>query len=262
MASSSRPATRVDSNKLDVVLLSLVVVCFVCFYSGSLHWSYTVVDVVASSSSKAPTAADNLLDKLEHLLLSGGVAGPTRHHKSTTTSILSQIPKLVPSELRLPTPILVMGLDQVGSTAIQGYFQCGLVDAANEVAPYRKDVYDGVAWDHDDSQQEDVIETVLQDIHNQFPNATWILNTRDELSWLHSVNDNPLLLKNANKKDDAEKIALFRRQTQRVKEFVGQHPSHHLVPVQTDGFEAGQIMENAFGIPKECWGHDDSTSIS
>ncbi len=109
--------------------------------------------------------------------------------------------------------------------------------------------------------------TYLQQMHDQFPNATWILNLRDPRKWLSSV-DRWLDLRERFVKypggpdfpsktgtDDADMIRFYILQAQKVRDFVAEHPSHTLVEVKIDSPDAGQIMEDAFGISEACWGN-------
>jgi hypothetical protein len=107
----------------------------------------------------------------------------------------------------------------------------------------------------------------VKEIHENFPNATWILNLRNPRAWLNSVDrwkdlrqrfiDHPAKpeFPAGKGEKDEEMMEFYELQAQRIREFVKEHPSHTLVEVQIDSPEAGQVMEDAFGISKTCWGN-------
>jgi hypothetical protein len=116
----------------------------------------------------------------------------------------------------------------------------------------------------------------LQQIYEAYPNATWILNTRDPFQWLRSIdrwqglrqrfiwsNHKPDLPSPGKSKpgekttgeQDEHMINFYHKQAQRVRDFVRDRPSLHLVEVQIDEPDAAQIMEEAFGISRQCWGN-------
>jgi hypothetical protein len=116
----------------------------------------------------------------------------------------------------------------------------------------------------------------LQQIYEAHPSATWILNIRDPVKWLSSVdrwrglrqrfiwsNHKPDLPSQGRRKSrqkptgekDEDMIQFYHKQAKRVRDFVRDHPSLHLVEVRIDEPDAGQIMEEAFGISRHCWGN-------
>ena len=96
--------------------------------------------------------------------------------------------------------------------------------------------------------------------------STWILNLRNPDEWLKSIDrwkdlrqrliDFPGGSEFPRKTgmNDSEMIDFYNRQAQRVRDFVEDHPSHTLVEVTIDQPNAGQVMEDAFGISSSCWG--------
>ena len=206
---------------------------------------------------------------------------------------------LKPDELKLPTPIIVMGLMKAGTTSIYGYFKCGLDPKHSKLShyncnakkkgsvmscgkrmrrniqKYKKPAFDSIdmftLYAELDGQEKNGGITVpqyhfLDEIHDHFPNATWILNLRNPQDWLRSIDrwqdlrqrfiDNPFWpdLPKGTGADDKDMIFFYNQQAQRIRNFVKEHPSHHLVEVAIDQPNAGQIMEDAFGISDEaCW---------
>eukprot|EP00980_Cylindrotheca_fusiformis_P013005 scaffold3248_cov112-Cylindrotheca_fusiformis.AAC.6 len=203
---------------------------------------------------------------------------------------------LRPEELKLPTPIIVMGLMKAGTTSIFGYFKCGLDPNYSKLSHYncndsrgtmscgkrmRRNLKRKMAAFADmdmfhlyselDGQEYNGGMTVPQwsfipDIHAHFPNATWILNLRDPHDWLSSINrwqdlrqrfiDNPYKpdLPIGVGSDDSDMVRFYNAQAQRVRDYAKEYGSHHLVEVQIDSPDAGQVMEDAFGISADaCW---------
>lgn len=210
-----------------------------------------------------------------------------------------------PDQLRLPTPVIVMGLPKAGTTSIGAYFQCGFgPDLAHRVSHYdchpkasvqierqgaammscghrmyvnivdkRENVFDGV--DHFDVYSEidyllpktiilpQFVRHFTRRVYDSYPNATWILNTRQPRDWLDSLEHADLRRRFVRNKDivgenfvdtDENMIGVYNRQANFVRRFVRNHPSLRLVEVAIDKPSAGEVLENAFGIPRTCWG--------
>jgi hypothetical protein len=211
---------------------------------------------------------------------------------------------LNPGDLKLPVPILVMGLMKAGTTSVYGYFKCGLDPAVAKLSHY--DCQPGESGDFEkigmacgkrmrrnltkyhkpafftfdrfhlyaelDAQELKGGMTLpqwsyLEAIYAQFPNATWILNWREPAQWLQSVDrwrdlrqrfiDNPFSpdLPKGKGEDDADMIHFYVAQAQRIRDFVQSHPSLSFVELPIDSPDAGQIIEDAFGITRACWGN-------
>jgi Sulfotransferase domain len=293
-------------SKLNVLFIALVY-CF-GFYAGSVHCGYTIVTVMAPSISSSNTVGESLLTSVSASVAASYYPKTATGNLTTHTLAPSNnnppkvVTKLRPNQLKLPTPIIVMGLPKAGITSIYGFFQCGLTDDAKlshydckpgtvfnpdkigmacgkrmrrNLEKYKVTAFDGMDTFHVytelDSQEKQGGITLpqwryLQEMHDHYPNATWILNTRDEQSWLQSVDKwkdlrqrfinhhiHPEFPGGVGKKDE-EMINFYRLQARRVRDFVSHYPSHSLVQVQIDSPNAGKVMEDAFGITKDCWG--------
>ena len=123
----------------------------------------------------------------------------------------------------------------------------------------------------------------LDKIHEQFPNATFILNLRPVYKWIASVINWPTTLKlefghefysqqmqrNVSTfghawdmpeppQTQTELIEflkfLYAYHNQYVRDFVQRHPSHTLIEVDITK-NAGQILADAFGLDASCYGH-------
>jgi Sulfotransferase domain len=116
----------------------------------------------------------------------------------------------------------------------------------------------------------------LSEIYEAYPNATWVLNLRDPAKWLSSIDRwqdlrqrfiwgdyKPDLPSQGKSKPgerptgekDEDMINFYNKQAQRVRDFAKDHPSLHFVEVRIDQEDAGEVMEEAFGISKQCWGN-------
>lgn len=104
-------------------------------------------------------------------------------------------------------------------------------------------------------------------IYNGYPNATWILNIRDPHKWLSSVNrwrDLRDRFTNSTFKiewfqkgvgqKDSDMLRLYNHTLAHIRNFVTQNPSITLVEVMVEEPNAGQVLEDAFGISRQCWG--------
>lgn len=217
----------------------------------------------------------------------------------TTTTAPISIPRLRPDQLKVPTPIIVMGLMKAGTTSIYGYFRCGLVETTRmahydckpgqepskigmacgkrmrrNISKYHKPAFYSMdqfqVYAELDAQELKGGMTLpqwdyLDQIYQHFPNATWILNWREPTKWLDSVNrwkdlrqrfvDNPFIpeLPRGKGDDDQDMLNFYRRQAERVRDFAQNHTSLSLVELPIDSPNAGQNMEDAFGISKQCW---------
>jgi Sulfotransferase domain len=217
------------------------------------------------------------------------------------------VKKLTRNQLLAPTPIIVMGLPKAGTTSIYSFFDCGMIGNLShydcippENETLRAAGVFGVAcgkkmnWNRlenkslfHDIPEWDLYSEIdspfnlkwrgmilpqwrwIPEIHERFPNATWILNTRNPLEWLDSINrwqdlrqrfiasDYPPEFPRGVGKMDQEMVNFYNLQAQRVRDFTQAKPDqhHHLVELQIDSPYAGQVMEAAFGITRDCWGH-------
>lgn len=104
-------------------------------------------------------------------------------------------------------------------------------------------------------------------IYDAYPNATWILNHRHPQAWLKSVDKwrdlrqrfigstfkLPWFGKGVGVQDE-EMLRFYNYSVQYIRDFVDSHPSVTLVEVRVDHPNAGDILEQGFGIDQSCWG--------
>ena len=113
----------------------------------------------------------------------------------------------------------------------------------------------------------------LEEIHEEDPNATFILNSRPVLEWASSVirwqgvRDGPSLNNrlnlchlpglNGNTTDDLS--AWFCGHVQHIRKFVADHPSHALIELNLYDTDCNAaIMSSLFNADKSCWGHSNA----
>jgi hypothetical protein len=104
-------------------------------------------------------------------------------------------------------------------------------------------------------------------IYEAYPNATWILNVRDSHAWVASISTwrdlrqrfigSTFKLSWFGKgvgQHDEEMLYLYNYSIQYIQDYAVQHPSLTFVQVKVDDPNAGEILENNFGIHRTCWG--------
>lgn len=268
------------------------------------------------------------------------------------------------AKLKLPTPIIVMGLPKSGTTSISAYFRCGRIASSHfscEIAeedvgskedgadswrncrlpptrgtdagsfplcavciernilqgwpplegcgPYdvfaeldsaehplpsvtssKRNLRSWPSWSQLLSVSASDVQplcsypqiTHLDAIHDAYPNATFILNTRPVGHWIRSVSkwsangndkqkegvgylrqvltkcDLPGLPAGIGSRDE-ELASFYHTHSRRLQNFVHKNPSHALVEIDIEADETAVIMEEAFGISSECWNQHNPT---
>lgn len=207
-------------------------------------------------------------------------------------------------DLLLPTPIFTVGLPKAGTTSIDNFFRChgmhvshnlcfpspfktGRMRRCGSIMHLNLQVGRGImehSGDYDAYTQYEEMKTLcffpqmthLQNIHDEYPNSTFILNMRNLDKWTNSVHrwkhtDSgfvPLDVRLTRCFHDETTIGkstpellkmVYEQQIDRVREFVLQHPTHHLVEVNIDEDDAPKIMQESFfgnklGGNEPCWG--------
>ena len=119
----------------------------------------------------------------------------------------------------------------------------------------------------------------IQDIHDHYPNATFILNTRPFDSWIKSVQDcgddldwqfvnefyrrgellDYLPNDRRNRTEMAELMKIiYDRHHEKVRQFVLDHPSHVMIEVPILDPNASTILGEAFGLNASFWSQMNS----
>ena len=113
----------------------------------------------------------------------------------------------------------------------------------------------------------------LEQIHKDYPDATFVLPLRESKVWAYSVMHwfmmkrwiiNEYMSKNSSitfddigyGDDRREFLArIYDEHTETIRAFVKKYPSHRLVEVNITDPLAGTIMADAFDLDASCWGH-------
>jgi hypothetical protein len=112
----------------------------------------------------------------------------------------------------------------------------------------------------------------LHEVHQSYPNATWVLNLREVDSWVESVMKwgddlhnqflNEYYMQGAipdipNDKNVADVKHLLKKiyveHHDMVRDFVKLHPSHTLLEVNITDENAGNVLGEAFGLDPSAW---------
>ena len=194
----------------------------------------------------------------------------------------------------LPKPFINVGMPKMGSSSLQSFFKCGGISSSHYLCGKgnglcAKCIKDAIRIGQpplsscgnfdaytqlDDGTLFPQIE-FLNEIHQENPNATFVLPFRDIAAWYHSITNWPpkrefaLLserMKNAKisgfppgKGKDADEFAeWFCNHVQNIRDFVVRYPSHALVEYDIMDPNVSEFVGSAFGIKSECWGQTNA----
>lgn len=118
--------------------------------------------------------------------------------------------------------------------------------------------------------------TNLEQLHEEAPNATFILNLRNLSRWATSVEnwggggrslaERLARCKSGPKSPRREDLIDWHQaHIERIRSFVKEHPSHALAEIDIEDPSTGEIMAQLFGSNKKFWGHENdsvSTNVS
>ena len=207
-------------------------------------------------------------------------------------------PNVTDGTMKFQLPILNVGFPKMGSSTLTAFFECGNLKSSHYHCNSEKGAAPtpcGTCMHHAVAMGKPplascgafyfygelnyVTETpchwpqihMLDEIHAEAPNATFILVFRDIKSWTRSIRrwkevNVPFLIDALRDycnvgSTDAELEQFFCDQVNRVRTFVKVHPSHKLVEVQLEDTEnTSNILFRQFGIKRECWGHRNNNN--
>jgi len=213
---------------------------------------------------------------------------------TNTSNRMQHVPTTINLNHTWPNPVLVVGMPKAGTSTVAEYFRCGGVRRIShwtgcqgkisrgycahiihsnvvekQVDPLfdsgDNNVYAQLDYPGKDFCYFPQVE-VLEEIHKFHPTSTLILNQRNMKSWIRSVKKWHGLASRINRCNitglppgvggkDHELAMFYEDQVKRVRDLVKRYPSHRLVEVFVDSPDAGEVMERAFGIDRNCWGH-------
>ena len=189
-------------------------------------------------------------------------------------------------------PILNMGMPKCGSTSLFTFLYCAdysvshyfCIDQWSCASCMYANVRSGEAplsncgnWDAYTQLDSEGLHScffpqaeLLEEIHKESPNATFVLTFRNVDNWIESVNNwkradnhppmNELFSmcfipgKPVGKGKEPDELRhFFCTQIQRIRDFVAQHPSHALIEIDIEDPNTGQIMADIFQVSEKCW---------
>jgi hypothetical protein len=188
----------------------------------------------------------------------------------------------------LSLPILNVGMPKAGSNTLKSFLKCAgvktnhaqcgpgmLYAASQDNAPLNN----GCGGKHgaDAMLQMDMIKPplncvfpqiqLLDEIHQEHPNATFILNFRPVNDWIKSVRNWPNMLNRFSRCDlpglpegvggkDQELRNWYCGHVRHIREFVALYPSHALIELDLyDTERSARVMAKLFQVNETCWGH-------
>jgi hypothetical protein len=192
-------------------------------------------------------------------------------------------------------PILNMGMPKVGSNTLLSFLQCAGFNANHaQCGPKMRSaaslgigpVGSGCYGNHggDAMLQMDKVSPpnncffpqiqLLDEIHQEHPNATFILNFRPVDDWIESVTnwnglaarltrcDLPGLPKGVGrKKKDLRNW--YCGHVRHIREFVALYPSHALIELDLyDTERSARVMAKLFQVNETCWGHANKGKLT
>ncbi|KAL3774199.1 hypothetical protein HJC23_013376 [Cyclotella cryptica] len=193
----------------------------------------------------------------------------------------------------LPKPFINLGMPKMGSSSLQTFFTCGDYNSShyecgkelcadcmkravsNSNSPLSSCGGFDAFVQMDDGSFFPQIE-YLNEIHEESPNATFLLTFRGMDGWYRSIShwppnadttNPPLVMSNRMKRANItglpsgvgnnvnEFSQWFCSHVNNVRDFVKRHPSHALIEIDIEDRNVGERLGKFFGIRDACWGH-------
>eukprot|EP00565_Helicotheca_tamesis_P001285 CAMPEP_0185727514 /NCGR_PEP_ID=MMETSP1171-20130828/3180_1 /TAXON_ID=374046 /ORGANISM="Helicotheca tamensis, Strain CCMP826" /LENGTH=349 /DNA_ID=CAMNT_0028396097 /DNA_START=121 /DNA_END=1168 /DNA_ORIENTATION=+ len=205
-------------------------------------------------------------------------------------SCLKPNPKIKFKPGSLSKPILNMGFPDPGNKKLKEFFHCGGLNSNHQICTNKRiDIPSGKYFRYCGVCMRDAISDglpplkscgdfdvfthlsveqppdmcywpqveALNEIHKEYPDATFLLMFRDIDEWIKSlkrINQLNFRLTACNitgfprgvGSSDDELKAFYCQHVRRIRDFVSKHPSHKLVEVDVGQRSAGKFMSNAF----------------
>ena len=207
------------------------------------------------------------------------------------------VPPLAAARAELKLPVINLGLPKSGSTSLRDFFACGNLTASHFKCngspcgmcvdqnlqagrPALHGCGDYHVWAQLDWAPIGLpIKpkkrcffpqlSALKELHEQYPEATFVLPTRPPRHWIASVGNwqhddynmrevlaacNLPGLPPGRKPSDTELASFYVHHSRTVRTFVANHPSHTLIEFDLEEPGAAQKLALASGVPATCWG--------
>jgi hypothetical protein len=280
MASESQPSKT--STVLGAPYRTLWGILFLCVLASTRIFHFSILDDAhfvpkeTSSSHQAPIARQCFRPRMGLSSIASD-----NHHP-------------------LPKPYLNLGFPKSGSSSLEQFFKCGRIRTSHwicKASAKNPRGYCGTCMKNAIRQRLPPLKTcgnyeaytqldvsigkahcylpqidALEEIHDEAPNATFILNFRNVSNWVRSMKNWgqfdkrlmacnstgspawPLVERSSNSNDTSPWLTdFFCNQVERVRDFVAKHPSHALIEVDIEDPNAGEFLSEAFDIPASCW---------
>jgi hypothetical protein len=207
----------------------------------------------------------------------------------------------------LPKPIINLGMPKCGSTSLYAFFVCAgfktshyfcnandharghggercgpcMNSHAKQGLPLLEGCGNYDAHTQIDTEGTDMCifpqVSLLEQFHQEAPNATFILPFRDMDHWIRSLKNwkwkkSHPTMNNVLKKchivpilpvgqggNDMELRQFMCDHVTRVREFVKKYPSHKLIELNIEGSYTGQVLSSLFRVKEKCWRHTNAT---
>jgi hypothetical protein len=247
-------------------------------------WNHTAHSI--HIPNKPPGAPLTSLEILERVLVDNDVGNITEALPSCLVPNSQSTQALVDSGETLQLPILNLGMPKCGSTTLHRFFSCSGMKAThrNDGFCIRKAVLNGKppisgcrsSESADALCQLDFIFgncifpqiSLLDEIHQEHPHATFVMNFRPVDDWIHSAENwrpnmvarwskciVPGLIKEGEKLTKQEIRNWLCGHVKHVREFVKQYPTHRLIELDLYDTEvSSKAMSSLFNTNATCWG--------
>jgi len=268
------------------------------------HWNFTTHQLNLPGSGDT-SAAPTSLEILQNILSSIGSSEDSIDESDECfvpqvqkTAALAK--EVSDGAIHLSFPFLNAGFPKSGSTTLQTFLRCaGFKSGHNQNgAKMMENVNAGSTQPLRETQKSELQAYTqldsnynecafpqiqfLDELHAEYPNATFILMMRPINDWIRSVNKwldmrirwrecrLPGLICNG-KKDrygrakctDANLRHWWCNHIKHIREFVKQYPSHQLLEFDLyNGTQTSELLSQSFGTNKTCWGHSNIRAMN
>jgi hypothetical protein len=248
-------------------------------------WDYSTQSI--HIPNKPPGAPLTSLEVLERVLMDNDVGNIKKSLPSCLVPNNQNTQALVDSGESLQLPILNLGMPKCGSTTLLDFFKCAGLKATHgqNGKCMKQAVLDGkppIAGCRSTNSVDALCQldvsfgncsfpqiSLLDEIHQEHPHATFIMNFRPVDDWIDSArkwNYNmvdrwsdcilPGLIKKGKQLTNQEIRNWWCGHVKHVREFVKRYPTHKLIELDLyDAEGSSKAMSSLFNANETCWGH-------
>jgi hypothetical protein len=250
-------------------------------------WNYTTHTI--NIPNKPPGALLTSLEILERVLVDNDVGNIYENMPSCLVPNKQTTQALVDSGETLQLPILNIGMPKCGSTTLGDFFKCAGLHSSHgqhglcmqEAVLHGKPPIAGCK----STKKADALTqldrnfgncsfpqiSLLDEIHQEHPHATFVMNFRPVDDWIHSARNwygmvnrwshcrLPGLIKKGEKLTSQEIRNWLCGHVKHVREFVEQYPTHKLIELDLyDTAGSSKVMSSLFNSNETCWMHSNA----